>query len=114
MIALINLATLQQGASAPRLLPNLIMIASFIAIFYFLLLRPQRKLQQKHQDMVAAIKAGDEVMTDGGIIGKVVHIAEDRLTIRTAESTRIVVARGKIARVFGAEGEQSSTPTATS
>jgi preprotein translocase subunit YajC len=42
-------------------------------------------------------------MTDGGIIGQIVHVAEDRLTIRTAENTRIVVARTKIARVMTAE-----------
>lgn len=111
MIALINLVAVQQGATAPRLLPNLIMIASFIAIFYFLLLRPQRKMQQRHQDMVAGVKKGDEVMTDGGLIGTVVHTADDRLTLRTAESTRVVVARGKIARVFGGEGEQSAPST---
>jgi|SRR5690606_3773013 len=78
----------------------LIYIVAFIAIMYFLILRPQRRLQQKHQEMVASIKKGDEVVTDGGIIGNVVHLTDDRVTIRTAENTRIVVARPKIARVL--------------
>ena len=78
----------------------LIYIVAFIAIMYFLIRRPQRRLQQKHQEMVASIKKGDEVVTDGGIIGNVVHLTDDRVTIRTAENTRIVVARPKIARVL--------------
>jgi preprotein translocase subunit YajC len=81
-----------------------VQIAAFIAIFYFLLIRPQRQMQKKHQAMLAAVKKGDEVMTEGGIIGQVVFLGDDRLTIRTAENTRVVVARGKIARVLTTEG----------
>ena len=103
------LALVLQQPPAPRLLPNLIMIGVFIAIFWFLLIRPQRKMRQQHEQLIAGLKKGDEVMTDGGIIGSVVHLAEDRLTLRTAENTRIVVARNKVARVMGAEtGETKS------
>jgi preprotein translocase subunit YajC len=89
------------------LMPMIIMWTAIIAIFYFLLIRPQRKAQQRHQEMVKGLKKGDEVMTDGGIIGQVVHIKDDRLTIRTGADTRIEVARVKIARVFGMEEERS-------
>ena len=78
----------------------LIQFGAIIAIFWFLLIRPQRQAQKRHQEMVAALKKGDQVMTDGGIIGEVVHLREDRITIKTAENTRLVVARPKIARVF--------------
>ena len=74
------------------------MLAIF-AIVYFLLFRPQRKEQDRHQKMLAALKKGDEVVTAGGIIGTVVHAEEDRLTIRSGESTRLVVERSRIARV---------------
>jgi preprotein translocase subunit YajC len=96
----------QQAPVAPgpaRLLPNVIMIVSFIAIFYFLLLRPQRKVQQEHRAMLSQLKKGDEIMTDGGIIGQVVHLTDDRVTVKTAESTRIVVARQKVSRVLTTE-----------
>jgi preprotein translocase subunit YajC len=79
----------------------IIYIVSFGAIAWFLLIRPQRRMQQQHQQMVASLKRGDEVMTDGGIIGTIVHLAEDRITLKSGENTRIVVARGKIARVLG-------------
>jgi preprotein translocase subunit YajC len=75
-----------------------IYIVSFGLIAWFLLIKPQRRVQQQHQAMLSSIKRNDEVMTDGGIIGTIVHMAEDRVTIRTGENTRIVVARGKIAR----------------
>ncbi|MGH7468492.1 MAG: preprotein translocase subunit YajC [Longimicrobiales bacterium] len=100
---IIALALQQPPAATPRLIPNLVMIGMFIAIFWFLLIRPQRKMRQQHAQLISGIKKGDEVMTEGGIIGNVVHLAEDRLTIRTAENTRIVVARAKIARVFPSE-----------
>lgn len=91
-------------AMAPRAGGNaglvlIVQFAAIIAIFWFLIIRPQRTQLKKHKELLAAIKKGDEVMTEGGIIGQVIHIADDRLTIRTAESTRLVVARAKIARV---------------
>ena len=69
-------------------------------IFYFLLIRPQRKEQQRHRAMIEELKKGDEVITSGGIIGTVVHTQDDRLTIKTGENTRLVVQRGRIAQVL--------------
>lgn len=90
-------------AQRPSMLPFLIQFAAIIGIFWFLLIRPQRKMAQKHRQVLAALKRGDEVMTEGGIIGSVVHLAEDRITLKTAENTRLVVARQKIARVLSTE-----------
>lgn len=92
-----------QGGSSGAIAFALQMVA-IIAIFYFLIIRPQRVAQKKHQATLAAIKKGDEVMTEGGIIGQVIFVQDDRLTIRTAENTRIVVARAKINRVLTVEG----------
>lgn len=89
------------------LMPMIIIWTAIIAIFWFLLIRPQKKAQQRHQAMVEGLKKGDEVMTDGGIIGQVVHLKEDRVMVRTGQDTRIEVARAKIARVFGSQAEGS-------
>jgi len=94
---MLMLAGAREGTS-----PGLVLIVQFaaiIAIFYFLLIRPQRKLQEKHRQMIAALKRGDEVMTDGGIIGEVVHLADERITVKSGES-RFIVSRAKIARVL--------------
>ncbi len=102
MVGLYTMALLaapRQGAGGG--LVFVIQLLAIFAIFYFLLIRPQRKLQQRHQAMLAELKRGDQVMTEGGILGEVVHLAEDRVTVKSAES-RVVVARAKIARVMTA------------
>ena len=90
----------------PSMLPFLIQFAAIIAIFWFLLIRPQRKMAQKHQEVLGALKRNDEVMTEGGIIGTVVQLADDRITIKSGE-TRIIVARAKIARVLNASTSEA-------
>jgi preprotein translocase subunit YajC len=85
----------------------IIYIVSFGLIAWFLLIRPQRRMQQQHQQMLSALKRGDEVMTDGGIIGTVVHLTDDRVTVKSGENTRIVIARGKIARILSGAAPQN-------
>ena len=91
--------------------PTMIFVVQMVAIFaifYFLLIRPQRKEQQRHRQMVEALKKGDDVVTSGGVIGTVVHAEKDRVTIRTAESTRLVVEKARIATV-STEGKESGS-----
>lgn len=85
-------------------------IALIFAIFYFIVLRPQRKQQKQLEAALMAMTKGDEVVTSGGLIGEVIHIKEtikdghpvssmgDRVTIKTGES-KVVVERGRIVRV---------------
>ena len=101
---------LQQAQQRPSMLPFLIQFAAIIAIFWFLLIRPQRRMAAKHQELLAALKKGDEVMTEGGIIGTVLHLADDRVTLRTDKETRVVVARAKIARVMTPPAATTETP----
>lgn len=86
----------QQSGSA--LFIFLIQIAAFIAIFYFILIRPQRQQAKKHEALLKAIQRGDEVVTSGGIVGEVVHVKENLLTIRSGEA-KLVVERERIAKV---------------
>ena len=69
------------------------------AIFYFLLIRPQTKERERHEAMLQGIKKGDDIVTNGGIIGKVVHVDGTELTIKTGDNTRITVDRGRVAVV---------------
>lgn len=73
----------------------LFQIALFIGIFYFLLIRPQRQQQKRHQALLASLQKGDQVVTTGGVIGEVVHIKENQVTIRSDES-RLVITRSAI------------------
>ncbi len=76
----------------------LLNLSLFFLIIYFLLIRPQRKEQQRHQAMVAALAKGDEIVTSGGIIGIIVHVSDDTLTVKTGENTRIVIERTRVSR----------------
>jgi len=103
------MAAPQNGQSS--LVPFLIQILAIVAIFYFLLIRPQQRQRKKHEDALASLKKGDEVVTAGGLVGEVVHIKEtvqdgaarrtmdDRVTIKSGES-RVVVERGRIAKIL--------------
>jgi preprotein translocase subunit YajC len=75
---------------------SLIMMAVFVVIFYFLLIRPQQKKQKEHQAMLSKITAGDEVVTAGGILGKVIEVGDNFLTLEIAENVRIKVQRFQV------------------
>jgi len=76
----------------------LLQVAGFGAVFYFLFIRPQNQARKKHQELLAALKQGDEITTSGGIIGKVKSMKEDRITIESG-SASLVVERSRIVRV---------------
>lgn len=77
---------------------TMVMMFGFIAIFYFIFFRPQRKQQKEHQEMVRNLKRGDEITTIGGVVGTIVHLTNERVTVKTGD-TRIEVERSKIGRV---------------
>jgi preprotein translocase subunit YajC len=75
---------------------NLILV---VAIFYFLLIVPQRREQKRHREMLAALRPGDEVVTAGGIIGEIVQLKDDQVTLKSGDS-RVIVERARIARLL--------------
>ena len=84
------------GAPAGSTLTPFIMMAVFVVIFYFLLIRPQQKKQKEHQAMLSKLSAGDEVVLAGGILGRIVELGEQFLTIEIAENVRIKVQRFQV------------------
>ena len=121
MTSAFALALLAQAPAGGRstLLPFVFQIVAIFAIFYFVMIRPQQKQRKDHEERLRNLKRGDEVVTAGGIIGKVVHIAaptgegksttmDDRITIKSDES-RLIVERGRIAKVL-TTAEPAATP----
>jgi len=92
-----SLIFFQTGGGSPAWL-WVFQIVAIIAIFYFLLIRPQKKERERHEEMIRSITKGDEIITAGGVVGKVVHATENRLTIKSAENTRLVIQRGRVAQ----------------
>lgn len=84
--------------SGSTLVIFLVQIAAFIAIFYFILIRPQRQQQKKHEALLSQLKKGDQIVTSGGIIGEIVHVKDNEITIRSGEA-KLVVKRERVAEV---------------
>jgi preprotein translocase subunit YajC len=97
IIALVQQAPAQGGGMGTGFLIQIVLI---VAIFYFLLILPQRREQKRHREMLAALRPGDEIATAGGVIGEIIQLRDDQVTIKSGDS-RIVVERGKIARKLG-------------
>ena len=86
------------GQAGPSMSILLIQVAAIFGIFYLFIIRPQRKQRQEHEKLLASLAKGDQVITSGGIIGEVVHLKENEVTIRSGES-KFVVLRSNIATV---------------
>ena len=86
-----------QSAGGPQggLITFLPMILLFV-VFYFLLIRPNQKRQKQHKEMIAAIAKGDEVVTMGGMLGKVTDVNDNFLTIEVAKGTNVKIQRNLI------------------
>lgn len=81
----------------PQALSPIIMMIVMFAILYFVTIRPQRKQQQEHENMLSTLKVGDKVISIGGIVGQIVILKDDYITIETAgEKTRIELAKWAI------------------
>src|SRR4051794_40377873 len=90
---------LQQKGAAPACVQYLPM-ALILVIFYVLIFVPQARQRKKHREMTAAVSKGDQVVTMGGLVGEVVSVRDDVVTIRTGQAI-VAVERERIARRTG-------------
>lgn len=81
-----------QGGLVSMLLP----LGVFIVIFYFLIIRPQKKRQRKHEDMLASIRNGDMIVTAGGFYGTVRDVKDDSFIIEIADGVKARILKGSI------------------
>ncbi|MFN3643886.1 MAG: preprotein translocase subunit YajC [Gemmobacter sp.] len=90
-----------QSGDTASALSSFIPLILIFAIMYFLLIRPQQKKVKEHKAMVEALRRGDQVLTQGGIIGKVTKVKEDgELEVEIADGVRVRVIKGTIAQVL--------------
>ncbi|MDR2351734.1 MAG: preprotein translocase subunit YajC [Deltaproteobacteria bacterium] len=74
----------------------IIMVVGFIAIFYFLMLRPQKKQQKARQEMLESLKKGDRIQTSGGLLGIITAVETREITLRIAPEVRVKIARSAV------------------
>jgi len=88
------------GGAQPNAFVQLLPLVLIFVVFYFLLIRPQAKRAKEHKAMVAALAVGDEVVTAGGVLGKVTETGDQFLTVELAEGVRVKVQRHTIGAVL--------------
>lgn len=92
-------APAQQAAPAPGF-EMLIMIGLFFVIMYFMIIRPQQKRQKEHKRLMDSLGKGDEIVTNGGIMGKIRSVGEDALRVEIADGVEIKMQKHAIATVL--------------
>ncbi|MBM4264754.1 MAG: preprotein translocase subunit YajC [Deltaproteobacteria bacterium] len=95
------------GVAGPGPLMTIVPFILIFIIMYLMVIRPQQKKAKAHQDLLSKLKKNDEVMTSGGIYGKVVDLKENVVILEVAANVRIRVARPQIAAVLTAEKSPS-------
>ena len=99
------MGTPQQGGPNPWL--QLIPFALILGIFYFVMVLPMRKRQQKVQAFLAALKVGDKIITTGGIYGSITRVSDQSVQLQVANNVRIEVSR---AAIVGYQGQDPVVP----
>ncbi|WP_425451382.1 preprotein translocase subunit YajC [Wenzhouxiangella sediminis] len=97
---LISSAMAQDAAQqAPSMLSSLLPLILIVVIFWFLLIRPQMKRNKQHRELVAGLSAGDEVVTAGGMLGKITEVGESFVSLELTDGVVIKLQRHSVAQV---------------
>ena len=90
-----------EGGVTSSFIPLLVILALIFGMFYFLMIRPMRQRESKHDAMVEELEKGDMVITAGGIYGQVESISEDSIVLKVESGTNIRVTKGGVVRRTG-------------
>jgi len=116
-----DILALLQSSPGSSLTPLLFQFGLIFLIFYFLIIRPQQRQRKAHEEALRHLKRGDRIVTNGGIVGEVIHVREsskdgasqpsmdDEITVKSGES-RLIVERGRIAKIVAPTGQTTSAP----
>jgi preprotein translocase subunit YajC len=88
------------AAGQPNMLMQFLPLVLIFIVFYFLLIRPQTKRAKEHRAMIAALETGAEVVTSGGIIGKVTELGEHYVTVEISDGVKVKVQRHTLTQVL--------------
>ncbi len=88
-----------QGAEAASPFGFLLPMIVIFAAFYFLLIRPQQKKQKAHTALVSSLKEGDEILTAGGILGKITGVSEHYVIVKISDNTEIKIQKSSVTQV---------------
>lgn len=87
-------------SQSPDPLASLILPIGLVVLFYFFLIRPQSKRQKEHKNMVKELQKGEEILTSGGILGKVVNIKDDFIILEIAKETLLTIQKNSVQTIM--------------
>lgn len=97
---MISNAYANTAPAGPDPMFQILMLVGFIAIFYFLLWRPQQKRAKEHRNLIDNLAKGDEVATSGGVMGRITKVADDVVTMEIADGVQILVQKPAVAMLL--------------
>jgi preprotein translocase subunit YajC len=98
--ALADTATTTGTAAAPNNMASLLMLVGFVVIFYFLLWRPQAKRAKDQRNLINNLARGDEIITSGGLVGKIMQLNDDFVTLQVASNVEVKLQRSAVTQVL--------------
>ena len=97
---MISNAYANTAPAGPDPMFQILMLVGFIAIFYFLLWRPQQKRAKEHRNLIDNLAKGDEVATSGGVMGRITKVADDVVTMEIADGIQVLVQKPAVAMLL--------------
>ena len=97
---MISNAYANTAPAGPDPMFQILMLVGFIAIFYFLLWRPQQKRAKEHRNLIDNLAKGDEVATGGGVMGRITKVADDLVTMEIADGVQVLVQKPAVAMLL--------------
>jgi preprotein translocase subunit YajC len=105
---MLDLLAAGSAQAAPPGWVQFLPIVGMIVIFWFLIIRPQMRKQKEHQARVAGLKKGDQVITAGGLLGKVTRIEDDYAEVEIAPNVRVKALKGTIGDIVAPGGKPAN------
>jgi len=96
----------QPGQPAPPIWTNMVPLVLLVVVFYFALIRPQQKKQKQQAELLKAVRSGDRILTNSGIIATVVTVKDKSLTVRSADA-KFEIIKSAVAEITERSGEAS-------
>jgi preprotein translocase subunit YajC len=91
-----------QAAAAPQpsVIPSFVMMGGLVIVFWFLMIRPQMKRQKEHRDLLGKLAKGDEVLTSGGVAGRVTDVGDNFVGVEIADGVVVKMQKGAVSAVL--------------
>src|SRR3954464_4917428 len=108
LMSMVQAAPTGQASGTAQLLIGILPWLAIFAIFYLLMIRPQQRRVKEHQAAIAAVKKGDDVITGGGIRGKVTKVGDDEAEVEIANGVKVRVVKSTISQVLTANAKPAN------